>query len=226
MISGLQHLSFCERQWALIHLEQVWDENRFTQEGQNLHERVDQEGAESRGDVKLVRSLRLRSFRLGLIGQADMVEFHRLSENSATTSDGKALGISLPRKKGLWRPFPVEYKRGKPKLEPCDKIQLCAQALCLEEMLNVSISAGALYYGQPKQRQEVSFTLELRQTTESLAIRMQELFQRRAKPQGRFDGKCKNCSLQETCLPKTIGKKPSVAGYLMRICQGGPVEQP
>jgi len=133
-ISALQHFVFCERQCALIHIEQAWTENRLTAEGRLLHERVHDQGGESRAGVRIERGLPLRSLRLGLVGVADVVEFHPLSE-------------------GGWRPFPVEYKRGKPKRNACDEIQVCAQALCLEEMLGVRIPAGALFYGKTHRSQ-------------------------------------------------------------------------
>ena len=121
-ISALQHLLFCERQCALIHLERAWQENRLTAEGRIMHERVHEGGDETRRDVRIVRGLRLRSLALGLVGIADVVEFHRAAD-----------GVAVPESAGTWRPFPVEYKRGRPKSEPWDAVQLCAQALCLEE---------------------------------------------------------------------------------------------
>ena len=133
-LSGLQHLLFCERQCALIHIEQVWAENVLTAEGRIMHERVHEEGKESRGDVRIEFGMPLRSLRLGLIAKADVVEFHRDREYPDD----------------LWRPFPVEYKRGKPKKGNFDKVQLCGQAMCLEEMLDVEIPAGALFYGKTR----------------------------------------------------------------------------
>lgn len=147
-------------------------ENRFTAEGQNLHQRVHADESESRKEVRIARGLRLRSLRLGLIGRADVVEFHRIYNSAADCGQPsyranpippvgvelalpdlrKKLGIEISKKKGLWKPFPVEYKRGKPKVEHCDTLQLCGQALCLEEMLDVRISDGALFYGQPQRR--------------------------------------------------------------------------
>jgi CRISPR-associated exonuclease Cas4 len=135
----LQHLLFCERQCALIQIEQAWAENRLTGEGRHLHERVDEVGQESRGRIRTVFSLLVRSLCLGLSGQADAVEFHRQGEGGADDLS-------------LWRPFPVEYKRGKPKMDDCDVVQLCAQALCLEEMLAVEVPEGAMYYGKPRRR--------------------------------------------------------------------------
>ena len=155
-LSALQHLIFCERQCALIHIEQAWAENLFTAEGRIMHERVHEEGRESRGDIRVEHGLSLRSLRLGLIGKADVVEFHRW-------------------KGGSWLPFPVEYKRGKPKKDNSDRVQLCAQALCLEEMLNIAVPEGALFYGKNRRRAEVVFDIPLRKETEDAAIRLHEL---------------------------------------------------
>src|SRR5579859_4686917 len=139
-ISALQHLAFCERQWALIHLEGVWAENQLTAEGRVIHDRAHEPGTESRGDVRVSRGLRLRSLRLGLSGIADVVEFHRCGRRGDTSGKGLvASGVALPSVSGSWAPFPVEYKRGRPKSGPFDEIQLCAQALCLEEMLGVPV---------------------------------------------------------------------------------------
>lgn len=223
-ISGLQHLLFCERQWALIYLEGAWAENRLTAEGAVLHERVHEQDTEVRRDVRITRSLRLRSLRLGLTGQADVVEFHRVAEeagalcqlNRNETTVELCEAVPLPGAKGLWRPFPIEYKRGRVKKDAIDEVQLCAQALCLEEMLGVAVPAGALFYGQPRRRTEVTFTPELRAQTEALAARMHELAKAGRTPIARYEKKCDNCSLFALCLPKTIGKSPSVAGYLQR----------
>ena len=146
-LSALQHLLFCERQCALIHVEQLWDENLFTAEGRVIHERVHEQGGESRGNIRIERGLPLRSFRLGLVGKADVVEFHRVTTQR-------------------WQPFPVEFKRGKPKRDDCDKVQLCAQALCLEEMLATVVEAGALYYGRTRRRLDIAFDTGLRDETE------------------------------------------------------------
>lgn len=204
-ISGLQHLVFCERQWALIHLEQLWSENRLTAEGRILHERVHSVETESRGDVRIVRGLRLRSLRLGLSGIADVVEFHLQPE-------GK--GVKLDGADGAWLPFPVEYKRGRPKPDRCDETQLCAQALCLEEALKTTISTGALFYGQPRRRREVLFDSVLRAHTEQLAARMHELAGARKTPPAVYAKKCENCSLIELCLPRITTGKKSASRYL------------
>lgn len=196
-LSGLQHLMFCPRQWALIHLEGIWAENRLTAEGRHLHERVHELDSETRNGVKIVRGLRLHSLRLGLTGQADVVEFH------------PGEGTSVP--------FPVEYKRGRPKPDRCDEIQLCAQALCLEEMLSVQIPQGAIFYGQPRRRHEVSFDEALRGETERLATIMHTMFDAGVTPVAAYEKKCDNCSLYNWCLPKNTGESQKVAPYLDHV---------
>ena len=176
-ISGLQHLAFCPRQWALIHLEQVWVENMRTAEGRLLHERADLPGESRRGNLRTVRGMWLRSERLRLTGRADIVEFRP-------------------------EPFPVEYKRGKSKPTDCDTVQLCAQALCLEEMLQTAIPRGAIFYGNPRRRQEIVFTPELRARTEELAATMHRLYRNRETPPAQPGTYCSSCSLVHVCLPK------------------------
>jgi CRISPR-associated exonuclease Cas4 len=210
-ISALQHLSFCERQWALIHLEQIWSENLFTAEGRNLHEKTHEADVENRPGVRTVRGLRLRCLRLGLVGQADVVEFH--------TAEG---GVPLDGVSGLWRPFPVEYKRGKAKSDNCDRVQLCAQALCLEEMLGTSIREGALFYGRPRRREQVEFTPALRTETESLAARLHELYQSGKTPKVAYSSKCRSCSLLECCLPKVTGIDKDIGHYLAKALEKEP----
>jgi CRISPR-associated exonuclease Cas4 len=200
MISALQHISFCERQCALIHIEQIWDENRMTAEGRIMHERVHEQERESRGDVRIEYGIPLRSLRRGLIGKADVVEFHRLG-------------------KDLWQPFPVEYKRGKPKLDHCDMIQLCAQAMCLEEMLSVSVPNGAIFYGRTRRRLDVSFDDTLRKETEKAAEKAHQLIASGKTPPPVYEKRCKSCSLIEECIPKTIGEKSSVKRYLARMVE-------
>jgi len=221
-ISALQHLAFCERQWALIQLEGLWAENRLTVEGHHLHDRTHQSESESRGDLRIARGLRLRSLRLGLSGIADVVEFRRVAgalEDHFSPPD--ETGVRLPGARGLWQPAPVEYKRGKPKAGPYDEIQLCAQALCLEEMLGVAIPGAALYYGQPHQRQEVALTVELRQQTEKLAARLHELTRIGRTPLAKYEKKCESCSLLTLCMPKTTGGRKSVDRYLAGILESG-----
>ena len=170
-LSGLQHLLYCERQAALIHVEGIWLENRFTAEGRVLHERVDERESESRGSVRIARGLPLRSLRLGLVGRADTVELHRLEGDAAA-----AAGAVIPGLDGRWRPFPVEHKRGLPKPGAYDAVQLCAQALCLgEDAGETSVPEGALFYGRRKRRTVVAFDPELRRRTEEAAARLHEL---------------------------------------------------
>lgn len=194
-ISALQHFAFCERQCALIHIEQMWDENRLTAEGRIMHEHVHEAGEESRGDVRIERGVPLRSLRLGLIGKADVVEFHKVEG-------------------GNWQPYPVEHKRGKPKLEDCDKVQLCAQALCLEEMLGVEAPSGAIFYGRTRHRLDVEFDTALRQATERVTRQAHDLIGSGKTPKPVYDKKCKSCSLIDQCLPEVFQKERSVKRYL------------
>lgn len=206
MLSALEHYVYCPRQCALIHIEQVWSENLFTAEGRILHEKTDLEGrTESRGDVRVARGLRLHSRRLGLVGKADVVEFHRVEDDAAA----KLAGVS-----GFWRPFPVEYKRGHLRHEEGFEVQLCAQALCLEEMLNVRVSAGALFYGKTVRRMDVAFDTNLREKTESVAAHLHEMIRSGKTPTARYEKKCKKCSLLSLCMPKATGACRSVQGYL------------
>lgn len=202
-ISALQHWLFCPRQCGLIHLEQVWDENRLTAEGRQMHDKVHEADTENRPNIRIVRGLRIHSYRLGLIGQADVVEFYQ-SET----------GISLPEADGLWQPFPVEYKRGSPKIDACDEVQLCAQAICLEEMLKTSILQGAFFYGKPRRRKEVDISDNLRQQTEDAARQLHMLLASGITPIAAYEKKCQACSLYNRCLPKTTGQKKKISRYL------------
>ena len=197
-LSGLQHLIFCERQCALIHIEQVWAENQFTAEGRIMHERVHAADRESRGAVRIEYAMPLRSLRLGLIAKADVVEFHRKPESP----------------ENIWQPFPVEYKRGKPKKDNSDKVQLCAQALCLEEMLDVDIPAGALFYGKTRRRQDVAFDSVLRKETGDAARRFHDIVESRVTPKPVYSKKCDKCSMVDLCMPKTVEKARSINNYL------------
>ena len=209
MISGLQHLAFCPRQCALIHMEQAWAENVLTALGEVMHDRVHTAGAESRSDVRIVRGLRLKSARLGITGVADVVEFHKVnpsaSEDGANRPFTANQGVKLPKRSGLWVPYPVEYKRGKPKPDNCDAVQLCAQAICLEEAFNVQLTSGALFYGQSRQRVAVEFTPELRRETESLALQFHQLISSGVIPPPVPQKRCQNCSMVDVCLPSAGG---------------------
>ncbi|HCE44360.1 MAG TPA: CRISPR-associated protein Cas4 [Lentisphaeria bacterium] len=188
-LSALQHFLYCERQCALIHVERVWQENRFTLEGEFMHEKVDDQKVRAQGaDVRIEYGLMMRSLKLGITGKADVVEFHK---NTA----------------GEWIPYPVEYKRGKPKENRCDEVQPCAQALCLEEMMGVSIPEGSLYYGKTRHRHDVSFDEELRNLTIETIDRLHKLIDERKTPAPVYEKeKCDNCSLQELCMPKAMRK--------------------
>lgn len=181
-ISGLQHLAFCPRQWALIHLEQAWAENRLTAEGRLLHERADLPGQSRRGALRTVHGMMLESRQLGLSGRADIVEFRPA-------------------------PFPVEYKRGKRKPNDCDLVQLCAQALCLEEMLRTRVPEGAIFYGEPRRRIDVVFTPELRERTVGLAAEMHRLYTDRITPEAIPAPHCTSCSLLNICLPNATNRQ-------------------
>lgn len=203
-ISALQHVVFCDRQAALIHLERLWTENVLTIEGRQLHEQAHEAGSEGRGDLRIVRALPLRSLRVGLTGVADVVELRR--------SDSR-LGAQGPG--SVWQPFPVEYKRGKPKRHRADEVQLCAQAFCLEEMFNVPVPHGAIFYGRTRRRKNVTFDDDLRAFTLSAAAQFREIFSSRRTPAARFGPKCKRCSLLEDCRPRA-GEK-SARRYLSAI---------
>lgn len=196
-LSGLQHLAFCERQWALIHIEQQWIENLLTAEGRLLHSNADEGPSETRGRIRIVRGLLLHSFRLGLSGKADVVEFPQ---------DGSG-------------PSPVEYKRGRPKLDDWDKIQLCAQALCLEEMCSVVVTKGAIFYWQTRRRVEVVLGSELRAETERLAARMHHIYAQRASPPPEFKPRCRRCSLLDLCQPQALSSRGSARTFLRRSLQ-------
>ena len=194
-ISGLCHYVFCKRRCALIHLEHLWTENYLTADGRLMHERVHEGEPETRGNLRTVRGLSLISRRLGLAGVADLVEFHR--EPTAT--------LVLPGWTGTWRVYPVEYKRGKARQVNHDQIQLCAQTICLEEMLNTTIPEGALYYGQTRKRTVVPMSTELREKTEQIAAEFHQLMEKKEIPIATFKPCCKSCSLIDDCMPELSG---------------------
>ena len=197
-LSALNHFVYCKRRCALIHIEQQWVENRFTAEGRAQHERVDRQEHEIRDGIRIEYALPVRSLRLGLIGKADAVEFHLKSEKSNYNSFNKV--------------YPVEHKRGRPKPTHCDWVQLCAQALCLEEMLNIEVPEGAIFYGKPRRRQKVVFDKDLRDETEQTARSLHKLIQSGKTPHAEYNSKkCGACSLLEICMPK---KHRAVSRYL------------
>lgn len=229
MLSALQHLMFCERQCALIHIEQLWKDNVLTLEGSHMHRKVDETGPrrEKRGDLVISRGPPLRSFELGLSGRADVVEFHRVIDPATVegpAADGMPPAVRLEGIKGWWRPFPVDHKRGKPKADRCDEVQLCAQSLCLEEMLGGVVPEGALFYGKNQRRLEVVFDEALRELTVDSARRLHELIDSGRTPRAVKEPKCKNCSLVELCLPETMNQGRSAKAYLRRMIETGGAE--
>jgi CRISPR-associated exonuclease Cas4 len=213
-LSGLAHMAFCERRWALVHLEQQWADNHFTIEGDHLHEKAHSQQIESRPGVLIRRTLPLHSLRLGLTGQADIVEF----EPSAAFH-----AIALPGHRGRWQAFPVEYKRSRDKAGSIAyRIQLCAQAMCLEEMLSTNIPGGAIYDAAQRRRQLVEFSPPVRCEVERLAEQMHRLLRARHTPAAVLKPACKGCSMAETCLPGKLDSTGSVSRYLQKMRRANP----
>lgn len=207
-LSGIQHFAFCPRQWALIHIEKQWSENLRTVQGRQLHERVDNpDFFEARGDILIARSVPVSSYTLGFYGVADMVEFHA----------DKGKGVLLNGREGRWTPVPVEYKRGKPKKDFTDEVQLCAQAMCLEEMLNTDIDYGYIFYGETKHRTKVLFPDELKEQVIDLSSQMHELFDKQSTPFAIEKKNCSSCSLVNICVPRIGLKKSSVENYIKKF---------
>lgn len=202
-LSGIQHFTFCRRQWALIHIEQAWADNVLTVEGDLMHRRAhDEEFRERRGDTLVVRGLSVRSSALGLTGKCDVVEFHIDSQ-----------GHPLAGEDGLWRPVPVEYKRGRSKASDADRMQLCAQAMCLEEMLGCDIAQGFLYYGETKSREKVELGSLLRAAVREASEEMHRLYRRRYTPKVKPFSACPSCSLTDLCLSRAVNRG-SVKDYV------------
>lgn len=211
-LSGIQHMAFCERQWALIHIEQVWAENVRTVEGQHLHERSDDPFEdETRGNIRVVRAMPIVSYKLGLRGIADVVEFLREETNT------EGITVQLNKRRGFWKPYPVEYKRGRPKSDDRDAVQLVAQAIALEEMLGVQINNGYLFYGQTRHRFEIVIDVDLRARVKELSDRMHIMMSEGKTPKAQRGKRCSLCSLIEKCQPDLTMRHKSVAGYLKRM---------
>lgn len=205
MLSGLKHFRFCRRRWALVHIEQLWSENALTLDGHYMHERVHDDGfTESRGAVLLSRGMPVRSETLRITGECDMVELYRQED-----------GVPIRGREGRWRLYPVEYKHGRPDPRGADELQLCAQAMCLEEMFVADIPEGALYYGKTHHRLKVSFTGELRQEVRDAVKEMHQLFDRGYTPRAKLTNACKSCSLKELCQPG-LTKQMSASEYVRR----------
>lgn len=203
MLSGLQHFAYCRRQWALIHIEQQWAENERTIDGHLFHSVAhDKARIEKRGSMLITRGLHIKSARLGMSGVCDVVEFHKC-EN----------GISLSSYEGSWQPFPVEYKKGTVKTNEADELQLCGQAICLEEMLLCHIPKGSLFYGENRRRKDVEFTEGLREKVCGMAGEMHELWKKGYTPKVKPTKGCNACSLKEICVPK-LRRIKSVSAYI------------
>lgn len=196
-LSALQHYLYCPRQCALIHVERQWAENLFTAEGRILHERSDKPGQELRGKVRTITAMPVRSFALGVAGIADVVELRRVGN--------------------AWKPYPVEYKRGAPKAHRADEVQLCAQALCLEEMFKTEISEGALFYGKTRRRKPIALDAELRRLTQAAAAGTRSLITSGHTPTPVYEAaRCRGCSLAELCWPKRLSHRSPVAAWIAR----------
>lgn len=203
MISGIQHFKFCRRQWALIHVEQQWAENVHTVTGELMHKKAhDPHLTEKRKDTIIVRALPVSSRELGISGECDVVEFHKCED-----------GIQLHGHRGLYSVFPVEYKKGKPKLTEEDKLQVVAQALCLEEMFSTRVAQGAIFYGETRRREQIEVTEELREEVIHMLAEMHQYYARKYTPKVKPSKACNACSLKDICLPK-LNKTISVKTYI------------
>lgn len=202
-LSGLQHFSFCRRQWALIHIENQWADNFRTADGSLLHKNAHDKGLrESRGDLIITRGMSIHSPTLGVAGECDVLELHR-SES----------GIAMAGREGLWQPYPVEYKRGSGQSLEADSLQLCCQAMCLEEMLCCDIPEGALYYGEKRRRQTVAFTQVLRRAVREALAEMHQHMARGYTLKVRPTKACNACSLKDICLPSLL-RRQTVSDYI------------
>lgn len=202
-LSGLQHFAFCKRQWALIHIEQLWQDNTLTTAGSLEHDRAhDYEASEKRGNILILRDLRVFSRRLGITGACDVVEFHHSPD-----------GVKLHGRDGTWSPYPIEYKHGASKTEDVDRLQLCAEAMCLEEMLACEIPQGALFYQKTRRREVVDIDEPLRATVAEMLTQMHDLYARGYTPRVKTGRACQACSLKDLCLPKLM-KVRSAQAYI------------
>lgn len=206
-LSSIQHFIFCKRQWALIRIDEAWEENYLTAQGRILHDKVDDPWFnEFRKDMILSRSMPLISYTLGLYGVADLVELKKSEK-----------GVAIKGKEGFWQVVPVEYKRGKPKEGDCDAVQLCAQAICIEEMLGVTIDSGEIFYGAIRRRLRTPFSPELREKTRNAADEMHRLFAAGERPAATKKTHCKSCSLMDVCGPDFGRMERKVDLYIDRI---------
>ena len=204
MLSGIQHFLFCKRQWALIHIEQIWSENIYTSQGQIIHQKVDQPFIkEKRRGLILSRAMDVSSCQLGLSGTLDLIEFHKAEE-----------GVELENRSGKWQPVIVEYKRGKKKKYAYDEVQLMAQGICIEENLSIKLDYGYLYYQQTDTRERVDFTQDLRELTIKSAQEMHDYYQRKYIPPAEYFKNCRLCSIYEECRPRLTKKSKDIQRYI------------
>lgn len=208
MISGIQHFQFCRRQWALIHIEQQWAENVHTVTGELMHKKAhDPYLTENRKDILVTRALPVSSRTLGASGECDVVEFHKSED-----------GVHLHGHRGLYSIYPIEYKKGKPKISEEDILQLAAQTICLEEMFSTVISEGAIFYGEIRRRERIEITDDLRNRVRDMFKEMHQYYERRYTPKVRWSKSCNACSLKDICLPK-LGKTMSVESYIKQALE-------
>lgn len=208
MLSGIQHFRFCPRQWALIHIEQKWEDNGLTIEGELLHKKVDDPFYRQKcGDYISLRSVNIASRKLGLYGVTDVVELHPTNDEENS--------IVAPKYPGRWIPYPIEYKRGKPKKNEIDEVQLAAQAICLEELYNIRIKTGAIFYAQTRHRMEVSFSENLRNIVFVSAMEMHKIFSSGKLPAINREKHCEKCSMKNLCMPESE-KCTKVSYYLKK----------
>lgn len=206
MISGIQHFKFCRRQWALIHIEQQWSENYHTAVGELMHKKAhDPYITEKRKDVLIVRALPIASRKLGAVEECDIVEFHKCDD-----------GVSLRGHRGLYSIYPIEYKKGKPKVSEEDKLQLVVQTMALEEMFSTQIEEGAIYYGETRRREVVQVSQELRDMATKMFEEMHDYFKRGYTPKVKQSKSCNSCSLKDICLPR-LNKAGSVKNYISQM---------
>ncbi len=219
-LSAIAQLAYCRRRCALIHIEGLWQDNPYTVEGSLLHESCEAYVTRMHEGLLIVRHLPLRSRELGLFGIADVVEFRRVDDASGQE------GAELPGLEGRWRAYPVEYKRGSPEPDLPQMAQLCAQAMCLEEMLGAPVPAGAIYFGKAHQRREVTFDDELKNLVRDLARQLHELIASGRTPPAQPSRRCRGCSLKDLCMPRTAGAGRSAERYLSqhlrRALEDGP----
>lgn len=207
MISGIQHFAFCRRQWALIHVEHLWEENVRTVEGNIMHSRAhDGSIKESRGDKIISREMKILSHELGITGVCDVVEFNRCEDSEANS-------VELFQQEGRYIVTPIEYKKGVPKDNDADRLQLVTQIICLEEMMATQIDMGYLYYGETRRREKVDATESLRELAKNAICEMHDLFDRQHTPKSKWSSSCNACSLKNLCVPELM-KNRNVHEYI------------